>query len=86
MEVYNNQPKPQVKIMWDPAPDIEGSKEGEERDQILLPSLWNKNVDGAWRMDVDIFVEDSDGLCEDEESDDSSSLGTFVSDNDDTEI
>ena len=44
--------------MWDPAVEIEGSKEEEERDQILLPCLWNKNgmrlgewmLMSLWRM------------------------------------
>ena len=45
---------------WDPAPDIEGFEESTISEQVLQPSKWNKDKkDGAWRMDVDIDVEDT---------------------------
>ena len=30
-----------------------------ETDQILRPSKWNKDVNGAWRMDLPIDIEDA---------------------------
>ena len=83
LEVCENVSVPKVKVAWDPAPDIAGSEEGEVSEKVLLPSLWNKDVDGAWRLDIDCF-EDEDtakgggtDICSD-----SSSLGTFGSDSD----
>ena len=46
-------------VKWDQAKDIEGCKECTIGEQSLLPSKWNKdNKEGAWRMDVDIIVQD----------------------------
>ena len=82
--VRENVSSPKVKVAWDPTPDIEGGEEGEVSDKVLLPSLWNKDVDGAWRLDIDCF-EDNDGNIRsgDDICSDSSSLGTFGSDSDD---
>ena len=60
IEVYSDRAKPTVRVLWDPTPDIEGSEETSESDQILLPGKWNRDVDGAWRMDVDIAIGDED--------------------------
>ena len=83
LEVCENISIPKVKVAWDPAPDIAGSEEGEVSEKVLMPSLWNKDVDGAWRLDIDCF-EDNDNakgggadICSG-----SSSLGTFGSDSD----
>ena len=52
--------------VWDPAPDIAGSKAGGIGEAQLLPSKWNRdNIVGAWRLDVDI--------CEGDELDDGES-------------
>ena len=49
----------QVDWDWDPAPDIAGSEEGGLSPARLLPSKWNKDgVNGAWRLDVDIYEDD----------------------------
>ena len=42
--------------------DVSGYEEPQVIDQRLLPSLWNKDKQGGWRMDVeiDIFDEESD--------------------------
>ena len=61
VKVYEESRDPIVCVNWDPCPDIEGSEEGGELDQKLLPSLWNKNVKGAWRMDVDIAIGKEEG-------------------------
>jgi hypothetical protein len=58
IEVYKERLKPIVCVLWDPMPDVEGSEESSEMDVILLPSKWRKEVEGGWRMDVDITVED----------------------------
>ena len=48
-----------VEVDWDPAPDIAGSEEGGITEQVLLPSMWNKDGKAnAWRLDVDIYEED----------------------------
>ena len=46
-----------VRVLWDPMPDVGGYEEAKETDQWLLPSKWKKEVDGAWRMDVEVDVE-----------------------------
>ncbi len=55
-------------VDWDPAPDIEGFEESTVGKQVVLPRKWNKDKkDGAWRMDIDINVEDTiDDESEDE--------------------
>ena len=55
-EVYEDCSKPIVNVLWDAASDIEGCEEDTQSDQILMPSKWNRDVEGAWRMDVDIAV------------------------------
>ena len=45
-----------VVVEWDPTPDIEGSEDRSESDQVLKQKLWNKERHGAWRMDLDIAV------------------------------
>jgi hypothetical protein len=47
-----------VKVCWDPIPDCTGWEMLQETYQILLPSKWNKDVNGAWRMDLSIEFED----------------------------
>ena len=39
LEVCKNVSSPKVKVMWDPAPDIARSEEGEVSEKVLLPSL-----------------------------------------------
>ena len=59
IKVYNNKKKPTVKVEWDPMPDVEGGNKKTKSDQELLPSKWKKDIAGAWRMDVDISVEET---------------------------
>ncbi len=49
-EVCEKQNK--FKVHWDPIPDCTGWEMSQETNQILLPSKWNKDVNGAWRMDL----------------------------------
>ena len=61
--------KPKVTVKWDALTDVDG-KEGMaiEGEQELLPSKWNKDVEKAWRLDVNIavswFDEDDDDVEE----------------------
>ena len=57
LEVLIEKKKPTVFVHWDPMPDVEGKENSnEETEQVLLPSKWNKNVEGAWRMDINVHV------------------------------
>ena len=49
-----NEKQNKVKVCWDPIPDCTGWEMLQETYQILLPSKWNKDVNGAWRMDLPI--------------------------------
>ena len=39
-------------------PDVDGGDKTTESDQELLPNKWKKDIDGAWRMDADISVQE----------------------------
>jgi hypothetical protein len=57
LEVLIEKKKPTVLVHWDPMPDVEGKENSsEETEQVLLPSKWNKNVEGTWRMDINVNV------------------------------
>ena len=49
-----------VCIIWDPIPDLEEFQDFTESDEELLPKLWNSanTVEGAWRMDYDILLDE----------------------------
>ena len=55
IRVYDSK-QPMVRVLWDPMPDVGGYKTAKETNQRLLPSKWKKDVDGAWRMDVEVEV------------------------------
>ncbi len=47
-------------------PDCTGWETAQEGDVILLPSKWNKDKEGTWRMDLPVDIEDTyDDGCED---------------------
>ena len=52
---------PTVVVQWDQMPDIEGKENSIEETQQELPQRkWNKDVEGAWRFDINIgIIEDS---------------------------
>ncbi len=59
---------PTVVVRWDPMPDVKGKEDlSDETQQVLPPRKWNKDVEGAWRMDINVrFVEnteDYEGVC-----------------------
>ncbi len=49
-----------VCIIWDPIPDLEEFQDFTESVEELFPKLWNsaKTIEGAWRMDYDILLEE----------------------------
>ena len=59
MHVYQEQRVPMVRVRWDPIPDCTGWESTTESNQKLLPTRWNKDVVGAWRLDLPIDVEES---------------------------
>ena len=48
---------PSVEVLWDGTPDILGSEQPSTSTQKLLPTKFNKDKEGAWRMDMDIELE-----------------------------
>ncbi len=46
-------------------PDVEG-KEGvsDETQQELSPRKWNKDVEGAWRMDINVAIVEDNNIEE----------------------
>ena len=49
--------KPTVMVLWDKLSDVEGKAGAVVRsEQMLLQSKWNKDVEGAWRLDVGIEI------------------------------
>ena len=55
--------QPLVIVKWDGIPDIEGCEDIRESARWLLQSLYNKDKEGAWRMDFNVE------LCEAYDSD-----------------
>ena len=55
-------------LLWDVIPDCTGWETPQETDAILLPTKWNKDTEGAWRMDFAVNIEDihDDGGDKDE--------------------
>ena len=59
-------------------PDVKGWEDSRESTQRLLPSLYNKDNEGAWRMDVNVELceaydsdnDDCDGSDNESSSDD----------------
>jgi hypothetical protein len=51
VHVYEEQRVPTVCMQWDPIPDCTGWETHTESNQKLLPTRWNKDVVGAWRLD-----------------------------------
>ena len=52
--------KPKVNVLWDGMPDVDEYKNEAEEEVVLLPSKWNIDCDGAWRMDIDLAIGDDD--------------------------
>ncbi len=63
IKILMEKTKPTVVVRWDPMPDVEGKENSIEETQQELPRhkhKWNKDVEGAWRMVINVgFIEDS---------------------------
>ena len=59
-----------VIVNWDGMPDVKGWEGTRESTQQLLPSLYNKDNEGAWRMDVSVK------LCEAYDSENDECVGS----------
>ena len=68
--------QPLVIVNWYGMPNVEGWEESHDSAQQLLPSLYNKDKEGAWRMDINVELceaYDSDNDDCDDSDDESSS-------------
>jgi hypothetical protein len=68
IQVLQEKAKPTVVVHWNPMPDVKGKEDlSDETQKVLPPRKWNKDVEGAWRMDINFgFVEnteDHEGEC-----------------------
>ncbi len=70
IKVLTEKAKPTVVVCWDPMPDVEGKEDlSDETEQVLPPCKWNKDVEGAWRMDINVRIvedgniEEQEGIC-----------------------
>ena len=61
IKILMEKTKPTVVVRWVPMPDVDGKENSiEETEQELPQRKWNKDVEGAWRLDINIgFVEQS---------------------------
>jgi hypothetical protein len=68
IKILTEKTKPTVVVRWDPMPDVDGKENSIEETQQELPQRkWNKDVEGAWRLDINVgFVEDSNVVEESE--------------------
>ena len=65
-------------VNWDGMPDVKGWEDTRESAQQLLPSMYNKDKEGVWRMDVNVELceaydsdnDDCDGSEDESSSDD----------------
>ncbi len=68
IQVLPEKVKPTVVVHWDPMPDVKGKEDlSDETQQVLPPRKWNKHVEGAWRMDINVGIvektEEHEGIC-----------------------
>ena len=54
-KVITGTKKPTVEVRWDAIPEL-----NHAGIQIPPERKWNKHIEGAWRMNIDIIDEDSD--------------------------
>ena len=57
-KVISKSDKPKVEVLWDAIPEL--NHEQHTSIQVLPKGKWNKQIEGAWRMNVDIIDEYSD--------------------------
>ena len=57
IKVLPENAKPTVVVLWDPMPDVKGKEDlSDKTQQVLAPRKWNKDVEGAWRMDINLEI------------------------------
>ena len=62
--------KPTVCVRWDAMPDVEGKEDvNEETQQVVPPRKFNKNDEGAWRLDINVSVRNGNDATSNKESD-----------------
>ena len=66
LEVLSNKSRPTVNVLWDVMPDVDEYANKTEDVVELLPSKWNKDCDGAWRMDIDLAIGDEEDNLDDQ--------------------
>ena len=84
LSVVEGSRDPAVEVEWDAMPDVAGFEDSQVSNQRLLPSLWNKDKDGGWRMDVEIdLIEDEVDSDSESENEDEGEGESDVDMNDD---
>ena len=78
--VLKDSRQPFVIVIWDGMPDVKGWYDSHESAQQLLPSLYNKDKEGAWRMNVNVE------LCEAYDSDKDDCDGSYNKSNSDDNV
>ncbi len=70
IKVLTEKAKTTVVVHWDPMPNVEGKEDlSDEIEQVLPPRKWNKDVEGAWRMYINVRIvedgniEEQEGIC-----------------------
>ena len=62
IEVVTDRNRPTVRVCWDPMPDVDGKEDvSEETEQEVPPRKFNKNVEGAWRLDINVGIQADSG-------------------------
>ena len=58
IKVLPEKAKPTVVVLWDPMPNVKGKEDlsDNKTQQVLAPHKWNKDVEGAWRMDINVEI------------------------------
>ena len=57
IKVLPENAKPTIVVLWDPMPDVKGKEDlSDETQQVIAPCKWNKDVEGAWRMDNNVEI------------------------------
>jgi hypothetical protein len=57
IKVLPEKAKPTVVVLWDPMPDVNGKEDlSDETQQVLAHRKWNRDVEGAWRMDINVEI------------------------------
>ncbi len=72
IKVLKEKAKSTVVVCWNPMPDVDGKEDSSDKTEQVLPPArkWNKDVEGAWRMDInvgiveDANIEEHEGICD----------------------